>query len=234
MKKRVIVVCGYGPGISNAVAQRFGNEGFDVALISRTEAKLDRAVVELEKVGITAHAFAGDLSDPAATRSLLERVGATVAPITVYFYNALAMIGADILEASVPQLQTCFSVGITSLLAGLQPCVTQMRGQGDAAVLITGGGFALDIDPVDDAVVQFNVLGLAAVKAAQHKLAKTLSKRLRPEGIYVGEVMVMESVAGTPFDDGSATLTADTIAAAFWQLYQDRDPVTVMVPPPTK
>ena len=37
-------------------------------------------------------------------------------------------------------------------------------------------------------------------------------------------MMVMESVVGTPFDDGSATLTADTVAAAFWQLYQDRGP----------
>jgi NADP-dependent 3-hydroxy acid dehydrogenase YdfG len=232
MKKRVIVICGYGPGISNAVAQRFGNEGFEVVLIARTKDRLDRAVVELEEMGVTAYAFAADLSDPAATRSLLERVGAAVGPITVYFYNAIATIGADVLEASVPQLQSCFSLGITSLLAGLQPCATQMRGQDDAAVLITGGRYALDLDAVDAAAVQFNALGLATVKAAQHKLAKTLSKRLQPEGIYVGEVMVMENVAGTPYDDGSATLTAETIAAAFWKLYQDRGPVTVMVPPP--
>lgn len=40
---RVLVVCGYGPGISDAVARRFGAEGFAVALLSRNQAKLDAA-----------------------------------------------------------------------------------------------------------------------------------------------------------------------------------------------
>lgn len=232
MSKGLIVVCGYGAGISNAVARRFGSEGFVVVLIARTKTKLDRAVAELEEMGVTAHAFAGDLSDPAATRSLLQQIGSTIAPITVYFYNALASVDADILDASVAQLEACFSVGITSFLAGLQPCVKQMRGHADAAVLITGGGYARDINEVNTAAVEFNAIGLATVKAAQHKLAKTLSKRLQPEGIYVGEVMVTEIVAQTSFDDGSATLTADTVAAAFWDLYQNRERVTLVVPPP--
>lgn len=224
-----MVVCGYGPGISSAVARRFGNEGFELALIARSGDKLERAVAGLAEEGIVAHAFAGDLSDPAATRSLLERIGATVGPITVYFYNATALIGSDILEASIAELQSCFSVGITSFLAGLQPCVKQMRGQDGAAVLITGGGFALDTNPVNKYAVALNLIGLATVKAAQHKLAMTLSKRLQSENIYVGEVMVMNGVVGTPFDYGSATLTADRVAGAFWQQYIDRSPVTTQL-----
>jgi short-subunit dehydrogenase len=39
-----IVVAGYGPGISNAVATKFGKQGYRVALLSRTQAKLDAAV----------------------------------------------------------------------------------------------------------------------------------------------------------------------------------------------
>lgn len=227
MNRRVIAVCGYGPGISNAVAHRFGSEGFDVVLIARSEARLHRAVDEFRKQGIKAHAFAGDLSDPAETRLNLERIGATIAPITVYFYNALAMLGSDVLEASVAELQSCLSVGVTSLLAGLQPCVSQMRSQDNAAVLITGGAYGLDSDAINEAAIQNSALGLAVVKAAQHKLVKILSKRLEPEGIYVGEVVVMENVAGTPFDDGFATLTAGMVADAFWLLYQNRNPVSV-------
>jgi NAD(P)-dependent dehydrogenase (short-subunit alcohol dehydrogenase family) len=229
MKKRVMVVCGYGPGISSAVARKFGNEGFELALIARSGDKLERAVAEFAQQGIVAHAFIGDLSDPKATRALLEQIGTTVGPVTVYFYNAIALIGANVLEASVEELQSCFSVGITSFLAGLQPCIKQMRGQDGAAVLITGGGFAMDTDSANDYAVELNVIGLATVKAAQHKLARTLSKQLQPEGIFVGEVMVMDNVAGTPFDDGTATLTADQIAEAFWQQYTGRGPVTVKV-----
>jgi hypothetical protein len=102
-----------------------------------------------------------------------------------------------------------------------------MRGQDNAAVLITGGAYGLDSDAINEAAVQDSALGLAVVKAAQHKLVKILSKRLEPEGIYVGEVVVMENVAGTPFDDGFATLTAGMVADAFWLLYQNRNPVSV-------
>jgi len=232
MKKQVMVVCGYGPGISNAVARKFGKEGFELALIARTQAHLEHAVAEFEEEGIVAHAFPGDLSDPAATRSLLDQIGTAVGPITVYFYNAIALVGADVLEASVSELQDCFSVGITSFLAGLKPCVRQMHGQDNAAVLITGGAFALDTDQINNYAVESNVIGLAAVKAAQHKLARTLSKRLQPEGIFVGEVMVMDNVVGTPFDDGQATLTADMVAEGFWQQFIDRDPVTLMMAAP--
>ncbi len=41
--KKVIAVCGFGPGISSAVASLWGSKGFDVALLSRTQARLDKA-----------------------------------------------------------------------------------------------------------------------------------------------------------------------------------------------
>ncbi len=34
--KPTIVICGYGSGISDAVARRFGREGFKVAIVART------------------------------------------------------------------------------------------------------------------------------------------------------------------------------------------------------
>ena len=40
----MLLVCGYGSGISAHVAQRFGKEGFRVAIVSRNQEKLDAAV----------------------------------------------------------------------------------------------------------------------------------------------------------------------------------------------
>lgn len=57
MKKRVMVVCGYGPGISSAVARRFGNEGFELALVSRSGDKLERAVAGFAGEGIVGTPF---------------------------------------------------------------------------------------------------------------------------------------------------------------------------------
>ena len=38
---KTIVVVGFGPGISNAVAEKFGAEGFSVALVARSQERLD-------------------------------------------------------------------------------------------------------------------------------------------------------------------------------------------------
>lgn len=38
------IVAGYGPGISAAVAKRFGGKGYKLALLARTQSRLDAAV----------------------------------------------------------------------------------------------------------------------------------------------------------------------------------------------
>lgn len=40
---KVALVAGYGPGISSAFAKKFGSAGFNLALLSRTQAKVDAA-----------------------------------------------------------------------------------------------------------------------------------------------------------------------------------------------
>jgi len=41
---RVVVVAGYGRGISAAVSRKFGAEGFKLALLARTKSRLDESV----------------------------------------------------------------------------------------------------------------------------------------------------------------------------------------------
>ena len=41
---KTILVCGFGPGISAAVAERFAMEGFGVGLVARNEERIDKGV----------------------------------------------------------------------------------------------------------------------------------------------------------------------------------------------
>lgn len=41
---KVAVIAGYGVGISAAAAKRFGQEGYKLALLARTQSRLDQAV----------------------------------------------------------------------------------------------------------------------------------------------------------------------------------------------
>ena len=65
---KTVIVAGYGTGISKAVAEKFGAEGFSVALVARNADRLAKGVTELQGKGIKAAAFTADLGDPRQRR----------------------------------------------------------------------------------------------------------------------------------------------------------------------
>ncbi len=227
MAKKTILVCGHGPGISDAVAKKFGAEGFQVALVARRAEKLEEAVKALEAKGITAKAFPANLGDPSAVKALVKAVRSSLGPITVVHWNAYASGAGDLTTADLSELRSSFDVSVTGLVAAVQESLPDMRSEKDtAAVLVTGGGFAFYDKSVDAAATQWNAMGLAVSKAAQHKLVGLLSAKLSPEGIYVGEIVVLGMVKGTAFDSGHATLDPLEIGAKFWDMYTARQTLT--------
>lgn len=225
---KTILVCGHGPGISDAVARKFGAEGFSVALAARSADKLSAAAAALEAAGVKAAAFPTDLGDPAAVKALVASAREKLGPITVVHWNAYAAKAGDLLAADVADLRATFDVGVTGLVAAVQASLSDMESQKDAAVLVTGGGFAFYDQKIDAMATQWNAMGLAVAKAAQHKLVGVLGEKLGPKGIYVGEVVVTGMVKGTAFDSGHATLEPSAIAARFWEIYAARSERSVM------
>lgn len=226
--KKTIVVCGHGPGISDAVARRFGKEGFAVAIVARSEERLVGAARALGALGIEARAFRCNLGDAGAVRSMIRDVRKTLGPITTVHYNAYAGGAGDLLAASADELHIVLDVAVTGLLAAVQEALPDLREQ-KGSVLVTGGGFAFYDPAVDRMATQFGAAGLAIAKAAQHKATGLLHQRLAADGVYVGEVVVTGMVKGTAFDHGNANLEASTIAEKFWELDQGRSVATCTV-----
>ena len=92
----------------------------------------------------------------------------------------------------------------------------------DGALLVTNGGFGLNDPAIDERAVAFGAMGLALANAAKRKLVGMLAHKLKPHGVYVGEIMVLGSVKGSAWDNGTATLEAATVADAFYDLYLSR------------
>ncbi len=223
---KTILVCGHGPGISQAVAQKFGREGFRVAIAARSADKLDAAVKHLAGSGIEAKAFPTDLSSPEAVRELVTAVQ-TWSPITVLHWNGYPSVAGDLTTASLEEIHGALDIGVTSLLVAVQGALPDLRKQERAAVLVTGGGLAFHDPNADRAAVSWGSMGLAMVKAAQHKIVGLLSERLKADGIYVGSVVVRGIVKGTSFDRGNGSIEAASIAEQFWQLYEGRQELWV-------
>jgi len=219
--KHTIIVAGHGPGISDAVARRFGREGHPVAIVARNGERIAAAAAALVAEGINAQAFACDLGDPAAVSKMVGDARAALGPIGIVHWNAYAPVAGDLLTASVSDLQQTLNVAAVSLIVAVQGALADLSAA-RGAVLVTGGGFAFYDPQVDAMATQWHAMGVAMSKAAQHKTVGLLNAALAPRGVYVGEVVVMGMVKGTAFDTGHATLEAATIADRFWELASTR------------
>ncbi len=223
---KTIVVAGYGPGISAAVAEKFGSEGVQVAIVGRSAEKLAAGVKALESKGVEAAAFTANLGDPAAVHGMIEKVRASLGPISVVEWTAFtsANVAADLLTASPEELRSLFDVAVVGLVAVVQAAHADLKSQ-KGAILVTNGSAGF-VDPGMDAIlVQYGMMGLGVANAAKHKLVGLLAKKLEADGIYVGEIMISGSIKGTPSDQGQATIDGKTVAEKYWDLYTARKDV---------
>jgi NAD(P)-dependent dehydrogenase (short-subunit alcohol dehydrogenase family) len=230
MAKKTIVVCGHGPGISDAVARKFGREGFDVALVARNAERVGRAAEALATQGISARGFGCDLGDLAAVAKTIAQVRAELGPITVLHWNAYTRVEGDLLDGDLAAVRHALDVSVIGLIAAARASLGDLREQKDsAAILVTGGGFGVDDPRVNGMAAQWGAMDLALQKGSQHKLTGLLHAKLAAEGIYVGEVVVQGMVKGTAFDRGNATLESSAIADRFFEIYRARKEISVVV-----
>ncbi|MBK9029898.1 MAG: SDR family NAD(P)-dependent oxidoreductase [Myxococcales bacterium] len=224
--KPTVLVCGHGPGISDAVARRFGREGHPVAIVARSAERLTAAAAALTEAGVTARAFPCDLGDVAAVARLIGEVSGALGPIGVIHWNAYRGGAGDLLAAEADELRGVLDVSVHGLIAAVRAARAELVAT-HGAVLVTGGGFAFYDPAVDAMATQYGAMGLAIGKAAQHKAVGLLHAQLAGDGVFVGEVVVTGMVKGTAFDHGNATLEPAAIADRLWDLAAARTDATV-------
>ncbi|KAI8810041.1 hypothetical protein BJ742DRAFT_801966 [Cladochytrium replicatum] len=228
MTNNIIIVAGYGPGISRAVAIRFGTLGYKVALLSRTRSRLDAAAQEISQThNIDIRGFAVDLSDTSAVRSVIPTIRASFGPdskIKILHWNAYGS-AASLLSARAEDIVREFNVVVTSLWIAIQEVEKDLE-ETKGAVLVTGGGMSTESDQAVKVAIAYGAATLAVPKAAQRKLVHIAHETLKAKGIYVGEITVLNQVKGTPFDpEGKSTLTAEAVADLFVKVEREREQV---------
>jgi short-subunit dehydrogenase len=224
---KTIIVAGYGPGISRAVAERFGAADFSVALVARNAERLNAAVAELRGRGVAAQAFIADLGDADAVRTVVGKIRDNVGPIGALHWNAYSGAAGNLLEATPADIHAALDVATVSLVTAVQASLADLRAA-KGSVLVTNGGLGI-LDPQMDAAAAGGSMGLALANAVKMKLVATLAAKLKPEGIHVAEVVVCALVKGTAWDRGNATLDPALVAEKFWQLHTERRDVSVKI-----
>jgi NAD(P)-dependent dehydrogenase (short-subunit alcohol dehydrogenase family) len=85
---RTVLVTGASSGVGEASARAIAARGATVLCVARRQGELDRVVGEIEAAGGTAYGYTCDLTDPAATDALVERLLAEHGAVDMLVNNA--------------------------------------------------------------------------------------------------------------------------------------------------
>ena len=209
MSKKTIAVLGAGPGLGIHIGKEFGSHGFRVVLLARREDALINYVKELGEAGIEADYHVVDCSDIGSVKSAIAAVSQKYGGIDVLVYNTAVLQGGSPLTLTPDELVNRYQVDVAGALCAVQQVVPYMKEQKSGAILLTGGGLALDPSP--------DVLSISIHKAALRALAAALHKELSGDGIYTGIVTIKGGIGTDDY------YSPARIAALFYQLYEKRD-----------
>jgi short-subunit dehydrogenase len=206
-----IAIIGAGPGLGAAVALRFGRQGFDVALISRTQDHVDSLAAELGNQGVTAQGFAADVRDPAALIAALDSATETLGPIEVLQYSPVPHkdFMKPVLETSPADMHGPIEFSLYGPASAVQQVLPGMRALGRGTLLFVNGGSAVTPHP--------ERAGTSIAFAAESAYAQLLHDTLVSDDIHVSQLIIPGAITpGHPKKDPAI------LAATLWDIHQGR------------
>ncbi len=223
-----IAIIGAGPGLGLAIARTFGAEGFQVALVSRSEEKLDRLVTELAADGITAAGFPADVLDRPALRAALTAAKEHFGGIDVLEYSpadasAGPLAPVDVRQATPENVQPQIEYYLYGAMTAADVVLPELLAAGAGTLLFTTGAGSLY------PVAQYG--NVTAGGAALRNWALNLGEALAPTGVHVAHVAIALMIADEAPAPGVAFLPAGEIAPRYWELHHARAVHELVVAP---
>jgi NAD(P)-dependent dehydrogenase (short-subunit alcohol dehydrogenase family) len=200
-----IMIIGAGPGIGQAVARKFGREGWQIVLTGRNAERLAGLTAELAADGVTAHAVPTDATDPAALRAAVAKAEALTGGLTAIHFNAGVVRNQDLFSMTDAEIASDLAIDVTAGFYAIR-AATELFGTRGGKILSTGGG--LGVHPSADWAV------LGAAKAALRNMVQGLAEPMAELGIHVRLATVATLVSP---DSDEARGAADV----FWTLATD-------------
>ena len=215
---RTAVIAGVGPGLGEALARKFVDEGCHVGLFARSGDYLDDLAADL---GDDALAVPTDITDPEAVDAGFEAVREAFGPVDILVNHASGGSWKGLRDISREEFEQAWRVSSYGALCCSQAAVDDMLAGDGGTIIFTGATSA--IRGRDGAV------GFSAAKFANRGLAESMARELGPEGIHVahvvldGQILTPAAERQQPDRDAEEFLDPKAIAETYWHLVeQDR------------
>jgi NAD(P)-dependent dehydrogenase (short-subunit alcohol dehydrogenase family) len=178
MTAPVCLITGVGPGTGSALARKFAEGGYRVAMLARNEGRLNA----LEKELPGARGYRCDVSDAAQIEAVASAVERDLGNPDVVIHNAVGGAIGTFLEIDPAILNRNFQVNTMGLLYLARRFAPAMVSSRKGAIIATGNTSAWRGKP--------DRAAFAPTKAAQRILAEALARELGSQGVHVAYVTI--------------------------------------------
>lgn len=209
--QRRALITGASSGIGKATALAFAQAGIDVALVSRSQDKLEAIATMAREAGVEAKAYPLDLAKMEQVKSEISAIATDFAPIDILVNNAGMGYTNPLIETPLSDWQQVIDLNLTSVFQCILGVLPAMRQQ-QRGTIINVASIAGQQPFPDWGAYSVSKAGLIA-------LSKTLAAEERPHGIRV--VTLSPGAVNTPIWDTdtvkvdlnrSAMLTPEIVA----------------------
>ncbi len=207
-----IAIVGAGRGLGVAAARKFGAEGFDIALISRSQEHVDALAADLTSEGLSARGYAASVRDATTLASALDQASQELGPIEVLQYSPIPQreFLRPLLDTTVADLAAAVEFSLYGSVTAVNQVLPDMRTLGRGTVLFVNGG--------SGARPNAQVAGTSIAFAGEGAYAIMLHDVLASENVHVGQLIIPGAITpGHPTNDPA--VLADTL----WGMHIGRD-----------
>lgn len=201
-QKRAIVT-GASSGIGQATALAFARSGIHVALVARSQERLEAVARESAEKGVEAKAYCLDLARVEAVKEGMEAIAADFGPIDILVNNAGMGYTGALLETPLADWQRTLDLNLTSVFECIRAIVPGMRDRKRGLIINVASIAAKNSFPQWGAY--------CTSKAAVVALSNVLALEERGNGIRT--VVICPGTVNTPIWD-TDTVNADFDRAA--------------------
>ncbi|MEC5321162.1 SDR family oxidoreductase [Brenneria populi subsp. brevivirga] len=222
---KTIAIVGAGEGIGFSVAERFGKEGFQVALLARNAEKTQALVERLAGQSIAAKGFKADVLEREGLTAALHSVKEHFGPIDVLEYSPIPRGGfSPPRELGTEEQAYHLNLNVLGPIAAVQAVLPDMLERKSGTILFTSAASA------QRPLIMTASFGIAA--GALLNYVRILNRDVSADGVFAGFVAIAGIVVPPGLDDSPNAayfpaecprVKSEDIAELHWKLNAERN-----------
>ena len=220
MTRPLCVIIGPGEGLGRALAAKFAGQGFDLALVSRSEKNCAQAIEAVEQNSGTARFFSADVTQPLTVESAIANISRDMGEITLLIYNVRGRFDScPPLDMTYEALERNYREEVVGAFAAAKSVLPQMIERGGGSVFFSSATAAFR----GSARFPLYAIGKFGLRA----LSQSLAKAYAADGIHIAhfrldcdlDVPAMKALYGSNYDP-ERLADPDDVAESYWLTFQ--------------